>query len=112
MSKCAQHCDEVVEQLVGEGLVRLTVAARECGLSTSVWTLLRLVRSGRLEAVRVGGVWHTSTPALKRMLARDTAHATRTKTRKRTSVSRKRQRETARAYLKSVGLRQTQCDHE
>lgn len=62
------------EQLMEEGLVAATAAARQAGLRVSVWTILRWirrgVRAGRLEAVKIGGRWFTSVAAIRRFVGR------------------------------------------
>lgn len=71
--------ESVVEQLMREGAAPLLEKAREIGLAVSKDRLSEWVRDGargvRLEAVRVGGRWHTSAQALRRFLARTTEAA-------------------------------------
>ena len=70
--------EEVVRRLIEEGgLGPVLEKFRECGVRVSVWCTYRWCRSGRLPALKVGGIWQTNLPSIHKFLAEGTRAAQR-----------------------------------
>lgn len=67
------HNVQLVERIMREGMLSLVEAARHLGRKHHPYTLQRWVRPGlrgiRLEAVKIGRQWFTSTAAMVRFFA-------------------------------------------
>lgn len=63
--------EELVDRLTGEDLLPALAACRLAGLQElSQWTVIRLCRDQKLEALKVGGRWLSTVPAVQRYLMR------------------------------------------
>lgn len=98
----------VLQRLRADGeLIRATQAVRAAGLpridaSTVTRWCMRGVRGVRLEAVRIGGAWHTTTQAVERFIAAQQPAEPDAPLDERTVVARRRAAATA--ALKARGL--------
>lgn len=100
------HQAHIYDRLREEGLVPLTVAAKEAGVGhVHAFTLIRWARNGsrgiRLDAIQPTGVWLTSVAAMQRFL-----RAAEDARRGEPAVDRRAQRAIARAELAARGIRQ------
>lgn len=92
-------------RLAAEGLVGLIEAVHSEGPRVSIWTAMRWCRHGlrdgtRLEAVKIGGRWYSSRPAVKRFMAQQAElHAAAPAAKAQPPVEL-----AAASYLESVGL--------
>lgn len=99
----------VLDVLLSENLTDIKTAATDAGLPRlSYWAVLRAWRSGRLEALKIGGRVHTSAAAIKRWITRSNEHLLDKPAlpeRRRGRRARPVTSEAARRYLESRGLR-------
>ena len=93
--------EELVDRLTAEGIRSAIGACRDGGLpAISLWAVIRLCKSGKLEAIKVSNRWMSTVPAVRRYLVR-CAEASRRGA--PPSEQAPATPETDRAYLKAQG---------
>ena len=115
--------DSLRARLAAEGLdYAVDAVAEEIKKRFPTNKILRWIRCGRLEAVKIGGVWMTSRAAVARMVDRDTAaahqRATRVQSTRREEARTQRQQQKERAaavaaaesLLAASGLAPADCE--
>lgn len=112
LEHAVDDCESALKRLQadvdsGQRLERCVDSGKTFGIDRSAWFWIRIAKSGRLDAVKVSGVWMCTPAAVSRWLLENTKRALVTPSRNanKPSTGQRQRTQQARAYLASLGLK-------